>query len=379
MKRQGRHAVPLLALVLVAPACASKPPPPQPTAQPAASAEAQPVVVVPQEIDGGQIAPPPAPKSDRDPRPLLAPYRVGNDKVARTILYTWTTQAQIDELQRIRVLLTRTESPTKGASYYDQVLVQRATDPKNKLAKLLRSQGFLRARFAWTSPWPTRLGWPGESYGESLISVTLKPESWFVKMRTSSPDFEVVDMQDRPVPLATVLKDPGRIAAIYFVNDATSTRPEDTPDRWAFREYVLCNEAMIADWSTGTSREKDAIDRSVEAINALAEATLPEIKEDALTWNQRVAKTWAREPAPDADPIDIYTSALSAPNQLYWPVKPELQSIAKALSETKYSVSVKHVPNAKFVKGMAVMPASPSASSSSRPVSRPRVPRNGTF
>src|ERR1044071_7353627 len=52
------------------------------------------------------------------------------------VLYTWTTTEQIDELRRDRKLLVRESSPTKGASYYEQV-VHALAKRGDAIAKLL--------------------------------------------------------------------------------------------------------------------------------------------------------------------------------------------------------------------------------------------------
>src|SRR5262245_10859424 len=125
-------------------------------------------------------SPPPRPKAAAVARDLradavaaLARDALYHGDVRRT-LYTWTTAEQIRELQHARRLLVREESPEHGASYLEQVLYALATGG-DRIAALLYTTPFAKMRFAWHAPWATRMGWPGEQYGDQLIRVTLKP------------------------------------------------------------------------------------------------------------------------------------------------------------------------------------------------------------
>ncbi len=172
----------------------------------------------------------------------LASEALSDDKFARRTLYTWTTTEQADALRASDQLLVREVSPVHGPAAVDIALSELAAtgDP---VAKLLYTTTYAKSRFAWHAPWATRLGWPGEHYGDELIRVTLKADAIILLLHRAHGVFVAHDLEDRPIALADVLAHPERIAALYFVNDGVGAQ---------FREFVLCNESMIESWEIGT-------------------------------------------------------------------------------------------------------------------------------
>src|SRR5262245_52917838 len=200
----------------------------------------------------------------------LARVALPHDRYVRRALYTWTTRDQIDGLARTKQLLSREESPTLGGTYSEQVMhaLAQAGDP---IAKLVDTTTYAKSRFAWLAPWATRLGWPGEEYGDQLIRVTLADRAIVLALSTATGSFEARDMQNRPVSRDDVLAHPERIAAIYFVSDAGAPPAASVPRPvTTYREYILINESMIESWAAGTddvSRElaQEAIELEVVA------------------------------------------------------------------------------------------------------------------
>jgi hypothetical protein len=116
-------------------------------------------------------------------------------------------------------------------------------------------------------------------YGDQLIAVTLRAEAIVGKFDPSLDEpWEFRDLDERPVPLARVLADPGRIGAILHV------RRDGEPH---FREYVLCNASAIASWSLATPAIADAIAGDVAAMRelaTLADTGLPDDYADTLAF-----------------------------------------------------------------------------------------------
>ncbi|MFT3775055.1 MAG: hypothetical protein QM820_57640 [Minicystis sp.] len=294
----------------------------------------------------------------------LRPYIVTNKRFARRTLFTWTTREQVEALAKDRVLLTRSESPTHGLAYVDQVIIQRAA-AGDRLAALLRTSAFTRARFGWPVPFATYLGWPGEHYGDELIRIDLRYEAWIAKLRTATNEWEVVDMDDHPVAIDEVLKHPERLAAVYFVQDTPrSTGRMSTfeapakPDRMAYREYMICNESMIERWSTGTAeiaREMIAEAEALEALgNALArekvELTSPE------AWNARVALSiWPGATEIEGSSRALYEATLAMPNELYQPEAAKIAQTAQKMRElSPKGPGIEHRPTTVFPAASSV-------------------------
>ena len=296
-----------------------------PTAEPTTSAVAEPL-------------PPPAP----DPSSALSIYTVTNASYVRRTLYTWTTADQIDELLRTHTLLSRVESPRHGRSFYDRKMdaLWLAGD---KLAALLRAPAFQKARFAWPAPWATMLGFPGETYGTELISVTLKPEAWIVLHRTSTNSWETRDQQGVIVSQADTLKHPQRIAAVHFVHDqitppsTTGTVRASAGDgREAYREYILCNESMIESWSVGSAVTAEIL-AGADTVEAAAKyfAAHPPPPQRTDRWNAHVALLVWPGVVPSSTPKELYETALAFPNPNY-AIDPEaLRALATRLRALK--------------------------------------------
>lgn len=335
-------------------ACA-EPAPPAPPPQPSASAPASSPPPPPAPAPVVTPEPPPPPP---DPSPALARYKVTDTSYARRVLYTWTTPQQIDELLRTRVLLARTESPKYGRSNFDRTMEARWLQG-DKLASLLRADAFRKVRFAWPAAWATFLGWPGERYGDQLIEITLKAEALVAMYRTSLQKWEVRDVSDSVVPEEVALRHPERIAAVHFVHDsvslpaATATpRPSMWADgREAYREYVLCNEAMIESWAVGEGSVTKEIVASADAMEVTANhfAASPPLAQRSDRWNAHVALLVWPGVVPAGGPKELYEAALAFPNTNYLLDPETLRALAKALRAAHQGgAATTHRPTFKF-------------------------------
>jgi len=345
----------------------SAPAPPPPKPQPPTTTTVAPTATatLPEPVPVVEAAPPP-----QDPSPLLAGYSVTTGSYARRVLYTWTSAEQIDELLRARVLLSRTESPKYGKSFYDRVMEERWLSG-DKLAGLLRAPAFLKARFAWPAPWATLLGWPGEVYGGQLIEATLKPNAWIAMYRTSTKTWEVRDLQDKVVDAGEVLRRPDRLAAVHFVHDAVgppaavaSTRPSAADGREAYREYVLCNESMIESWSVGTDRIGAEIAANADTVLAVAKylEARPSPAQRADRWNAHVALLVWPGLVPASAPKELYELALAFPNTNYVPEPDALRKLADGLRALRqHGAATVHKPTMLFTgaKAPAIPPPPP--------------------
>ncbi|MDI1429566.1 hypothetical protein [Polyangium sorediatum] len=296
------------------------------------------------------------------------PYAVTDGSIARRVLFTWTTREQIAALEKAPVLLTRAESPEHGASYFDQLLHARAL-AKDPLAQMLRTTPFARARYAWTAPWATTYGLGGESYGDQLLRVTLKPEAWIAVLMTSKKALDVRDLAGKPVPIADALAHPERIAAVYFVHDTPKTGyaaslagPEE---RVGYREYVLCNESMIESWSLRTPEIRKELLDSAAALRALARHLFlhpPERRFTGTRWNVHVVTETFPLAAPVPTLLGAYEASLAFPFGVYEPEADRLNTVATRVEEYEESQKgppLMHTPTATFPPPSARKPSPP--------------------
>lgn len=289
----------------------------------------------------------------------FVPYAVTLPNIARRTLYTWTKTDQIEALDKDPTLLTRSDSPEYGTSFFEQVLDTRAkkNDP---MARLLRSAAFAKQRYAWTAPFATHNGIDKESYGDELIRIDLKSEAWFVIVKMSSPDISVVDMENKPVPTREALAHPERLAAAYFVQDkpATGYRASTAGpnERIAYREYVVINESMIAEYSIGTPDIHQEVDKELAALDTLLRyLKTNELKLNHWTqWMIDVATVeWTSEPDKQSA-IKTYDATLAFADYNYFPEELYVERLIEGLRKLhRRDKPIVHAPTVPFAKAAA--------------------------
>jgi hypothetical protein len=225
---------------------------------------------------------------------------------AKRVLYSWTTREQAATLRTKKTLLLATELPS-GPTPYVELLQKTAASsgPDADLARLLLIHPSLRLRrYAWSRPWPTRLGLTDRDYGDQLVRVVLVPDAVIARFDPTRPDaFDLRDLDERPVPLGEILASPARLAAVLHVRAGDGTPV-------AHREYVLCNESMVAEWSLATTAVREAIAEDGALLDTLARADLP-TGPAAPLWHPRAADLDTRDPAA------LYATALAFDNDRY--------------------------------------------------------------
>jgi hypothetical protein len=225
---------------------------------------------------------------------------VTDDEFVQPVLYTWTTREQIDSLRSGGPLLVHTAFGGSGRSRYvlDLDALAEADLPESATARMLRHHpALIRRRYAWPSPYATRLPRGNRSYGDALIRVELARDALFVRFDPLGTErFRIVDRTGRTAPF-----DPTKIGAVFHV------RPK-TDEISAVREFVICNEAMIERWEVGT----ETIAKELEAERALLLELAPRIE---------------AEPELRA----LFLGTLAFDNDRYQPTAPRLRALARSL------------------------------------------------
>jgi hypothetical protein len=300
----------------------------------------------------------------------LAEDRVG-ESWARRELYTWTTPDQFEELRMQPFLLTRSESPVNGPALFDRRMREAAA---GAVGKLLGGKALSLRRFAWVAPWATHAGWEDEKYGDVLVRVVLKDDAVVGRYDGRAESrwaFQTV--AGAAVSEADVLAHPERLAAVYHVWYGGD---EGATDRQAhaFREYVLCNESMIASWEIGTTAivQRVARDRRMMARLAAAQERMRTVSPNtSAEWQTRVLGAWAGPPGSGL--VAQYEAALAFVNPLYLFSAASLQAQSSALERLTIDARAPMVTRPKIAFGQAppnvVRPAPPAA----------RRPCRGTF
>jgi hypothetical protein len=229
---------------------------------------------------------------------------VTENSFERGVVYSWTTAATVARLRKTGELFDDNQLPGGPTAYVRWLEhVASRSDASGQLARVLLGHPDLkRRRYAWHRPFATRLGLGTRDYGDKLIRVELDPRAIIGRFNPESREvWAFRDLDGRPVPLARALADPGRIAAILHIRDgagvAASVSGAGVADHASgvgvadhasgvgvadhasgvgaeprYREYVLCNESMIASWSLATPAIASVIAEDMKNLTALAAA-----------------------------------------------------------------------------------------------------------
>jgi len=274
--------------------------------------------------------------------PSLAEERVTRSAVARNVLYSWTTDKQVQELRSNPVLLTRSESSSGVKTNLSVVLAAFASDG-DPLAQVLTSAPFQKGRYGWPNAWANVRGWPGESYGNNLVRIVLKPEAWIVTL--ADDVLGVIDMNGQPVTIDAALASPERIGLVYFVNAGNDADRASCGTfaggcgTAAYREYFVNNEAMVQEWSLATQTILDEVDRSIAYVQGVRDAVAsgPAVTFDACSFNADMYCNWIGVGFTEAGVLTDYSDALALTSELYAPTADNFDAIIAALEASRFT------------------------------------------
>lgn len=272
------------------------------------------------------ITPPITPAAPLTLEQRLDKRAVTDEHYARKELYSWTTPDQITKLRETKTLLVATAKTRGAPSPYSRLLTNLAngSGPGREIARLLSEHpGLTKRRYAWPSPFATAVPLGERSYGHALIHIVLKDEAYLAKLDPLDKEpFSFVDANDKSVASSDVLAHPERLAAVFHVR----RKPDGGP---RFREYIVCNEAMVASWSVGTPHDRDIVTEDATLIAALLQSPLvTALGKDAQL---DAATAWARK---SNTPIllDAWRAALAFDSPKYKPSPKNLETIAESLA-----------------------------------------------
>ena len=259
----------------------------------------------------------------------LSGCAVADDAFVRHKLYTWTRADQLDDLRGRRPrLLSRERSASGEQSLFDQAIA----DDEHPIARHLRRSGNRTRRFAWVTPWATRLGWEGGDYGDRLIEVTLRDDVWTARFDPEGePRWRVVDAEGEAVPEARVRRSPARIAAVYHLG--RGPRP--------FREVVLVNEQQIERWAYASDAVRERVTSDATRLRGLAALFADDTPAPADDFDAWLRAGWS---AALSDPplVERYRACLALANPAYTPTAEHLSALAATLEAMPEDEAIEH-------------------------------------
>jgi len=273
----------------------------------------------------------------------LVKRAVTDDKYAQRELYSWTTPDQASALRKTKTLLVATAKTRGAPSPYSRLLNRLAAGQGQsaEVAKLLvEHPGLTKRRYAWPSPFATSVPLGERSYGHVLVRIVLKNESFLAKLDPLEDEqFSFVDLNNAPVATSEVLLHPERIAAVFHVR----RKPDGGPK---FREYIVCNETMVARWSVGTAHEQTIVAEDAALIAALQSSSLG----SALSIDTALdaASAWAKS-VDKPSLLDAWRAAIAFDSPKYKPSRTTLEAIATSLAAyDPAGEAVDHIPAVAF-------------------------------
>jgi hypothetical protein len=178
-------------------------------------------------------------------------------------------------------LLSKSKSETKGYTLFD-IAIRDSSLNGNPFAEMLKTSQFEKKRFAWINGWATVMGWKDENYGDQLIRIVLKRDAivgCFNKNKSGNK-FQFFDLNKKSLSSEYVLQNKNKVAVIYHVNTKKGVRTEhrgtyqrkdqERETNIDFREYVIVNESMIQEWSSGTKEIKNEIKAEINLLKRLS-------------------------------------------------------------------------------------------------------------
>jgi hypothetical protein len=257
---------------------------------------------------------------------LLDAHAVTIDGFVRLELYTWTTPAQIEALRAGGPLLIADAQTGGPPTPYRRLLAAMEDErrPGHALAARLRhTPSLARCRYAWPSPFATVLGLGPQRYGDALVRIRLRPQAVIARLDpTADPPWTLRDGEGRSIAVAELEAEPERLGAVFHLR-------VDAEARLKFREYVLCNPAMIEAWEVGTPAIGERVAAERRLVLELLQgplATLPEAHTRWRAWPQ-----WL-DPAPPTAWPSRWHRALAFDNVRYRPTPRNLDVLAEALA-----------------------------------------------
>jgi len=253
---------------------------------------------------------------------------------AQRVFYSWTTDEQVAELRDGGPLFSRSERPGmgRGLAFTELEAFAAAGDTaEQQLAAELESVVFEMARFTWTNPWATLLGWPGETYGTQLLEIELKPEAWIAVFRADT--LFVLDAQGEVVPIETALASPEKIGAIYYLSRGEETAGYCGTFSYGsvgFREFILGNISMVQRWSLATPAIAQRLEDDITALREFEEILACVSVIDQSSWSSQVSCDWGLDYSPGNFMTD-YDFSLGIPSELYWPTPENIEALIAAL------------------------------------------------
>ncbi|MBN4071482.1 hypothetical protein JYT72_03110, partial [Crocinitomix catalasitica] len=270
----------------------------------------------------------------------------------RSEFYSWTTDEQIDLIQKNGKVLIKSKGSNEVSIY--QKSIEDKPYSTHALANILRQEKFQKKRFAWTSAWPICSG--ERDYGSRLLKIKLKDEALICIINPYYPSLtKVVDINGREYSIEEADSLQSRIAAVHYINDIYQKKRhtvvahtyykvekdfQEHLEENFYREYVLINEYMIEVVDHGSDHMLAKVQEEIDFLEQLLRyiKLVPEqLYEFTIYWN--TSSVWNYVDYLHSEAFqDFYFYNLAFPQERYDLFPNRIEKILKLMKSNYQSI-----------------------------------------
>lgn len=268
-------------------------------------------------------------------KPIFAPQTINTKLPARRELYAVVSDEEAEALREGGSLIPETaEGETSDVVKMLDKVRPTSTPTRQPLIDALKPR-FANVRTVWPNAWALRLVEHAGSEHLNVVRIVLREEAWVARITEGS--ITALDLEQKDVPIATALKDPGRVAAIFYeTNQRVTLQAGVDGCEDGRRVMVIGDESWIEEWSLGTEEVLARQEADIELLNeffTVARSCSTADRSPSFR-SFTVCQTWITYNV--YSEYTAYQWALSTPNELYKPSPQNLGALIEALQGDRF-------------------------------------------
>lgn len=266
--------------------------------------------------------------------PIFSAQVLNNQFPARAELFTLVSDEEASALRAGAGLISSVPDSLDPPELVRllQLALPSATASRATLLQYLLEH-FERSRSTWPNPWALRLVDHPATEHLNAVRIVLRDDAWIARIIDSS--LAIVDTKNGLVGINDALAEPERIAAVYYSSAQSIAGGGLGACTDGHRTFALGNEAMVEEWSLGTSEILTRLDADLALLGKLFAVARPCPTLDSTPFNNLTAcQAW-----PSGGVSTEYTAyqwALAWPVELYRPTAQNLANLSMALEADRF-------------------------------------------
>lgn len=266
--------------------------------------------------------------------PIFSGQTLNNQFPARAELFTLVDDEEAAALRAGAGLISSVPDsvdPPELVRLLQQAMTTATVSRATLLQYLLAH--FERSRSTWPNPWALRLVDHPATEHMNAVRIVLRDDAWVARIIDSS--LAILDTKNGLVSMEQALDQPERIAAVYYSSAQGVSGGGLGPCTDGHRTFALGNEAMIEEWSLGTSEILTRLDADLELLGKFFNVARPCPTADSTPFNNSTAcQAWLTSNV--STELTAYQWALAWPVELYRPTAQNLANLSMALEADRF-------------------------------------------